>query len=83
MRRVLLALCNGLAWLCLVTSLPGIWLAGFFRGLAVGLLPVEPSLEDAFRRTRRYHGAVLTETDVATLIGTHESAIRRGEAKWQ
>lgn len=79
MRTLAIRLLGVGAWLSLATALPGIWLAGFCRGWAVAL--DVPDVTDP--PIRRYPTAVLTESDVSTLLGTHENAMRRGEAKWQ
>ena len=76
MRQFGIRCCNLLAWLAILTALPGIWVAGFLRGVGIALHP-EP---EAGRWSGR---AVLTDVDTATILGTHESALRRGEARWQ
>ena len=79
MRRWLAAGCHGLAWCALVTALPGIWVAGFLRGLGLGLAGV--THDDTGARWSRE--AVLSDADTASLLGAHERAMRRGEARWQ
>lgn len=79
MRRLFVRTLHVLAWLCLITALPGIWLAGFCRGLAVALEDRGPGATGD-----RWAGhAILTDHDTATLLGAHERAMRRGEARWQ
>lgn len=82
MRRLLMRLCHLGAWCCLVLALPLIWLAGFCRGVAVSLegVPVEAGPSHLGRSGTP---VILTDTDMAVLMGAHESALRRGEARWQ
>ena len=80
MRRWLAAGCHGLAWCALVTALPAIWAAGFLRGLALSLQTPPVTHDDGTRWTR---AAVLSDVDTASILGAHERAMRRGEARWQ
>ena len=73
MRRLLASTCHGLAWCALVTALPGIWVAGFLRGVALGLVSVRHSNGSPFIRQ-----AVLTEAEAMQMVAQHERAIQRG-----
>lgn len=72
MRRAVVWVAEVLALLCVIAAVPLIWLAGFWRGVAV-------ALHEAHRTP--HPGAVLTEADMRALVASHELGIRQGSER--